>query len=125
VRSTLVIGGRYHMLCFSDRQPGDWGPAGSPRTRSGPASAMGDDWTRSTTPPSKPPSRKAPFSPGARLSAEPDRTTRGVACRSRRFHRRESRCVQPPGRRRSMGMGPPSPPLPTTYPAKESDRAAP
>ena len=19
-------GGRYHMLCFSDRQPGDWGP---------------------------------------------------------------------------------------------------
>ena len=25
---TAVIppGGRYHMLCFSDRQPGDWGP---------------------------------------------------------------------------------------------------
>jgi cyclopropane fatty-acyl-phospholipid synthase-like methyltransferase len=26
VRSALVTGGRYHMLCFSDRQPGDWGP---------------------------------------------------------------------------------------------------
>jgi cyclopropane fatty-acyl-phospholipid synthase-like methyltransferase len=26
VRSALVIGGRYHMLCSSDRQPGDWGP---------------------------------------------------------------------------------------------------
>ena len=25
---TAVVppGGRYHMLCFSDRQPGDWGP---------------------------------------------------------------------------------------------------
>lgn len=22
----LSSGGRYHMLCFSDRQPGDWGP---------------------------------------------------------------------------------------------------
>jgi len=29
VRSLAVVvpvGGRYHMLCFSDRQPGDWGP---------------------------------------------------------------------------------------------------
>lgn len=24
--SVLRPGGRYHMLCFSDRQPGDWGP---------------------------------------------------------------------------------------------------
>jgi cyclopropane fatty-acyl-phospholipid synthase-like methyltransferase len=24
--SVTVSGGRYHMLCFSDRQPGDWGP---------------------------------------------------------------------------------------------------
>ncbi len=22
----VPLGGRYHMLCFSDRQPGDWGP---------------------------------------------------------------------------------------------------
>lgn len=22
----VPMGGRYHMLCFSDRQPGDWGP---------------------------------------------------------------------------------------------------
>ena len=26
LRAALVSGGRYHMLCFSDRQPGDWGP---------------------------------------------------------------------------------------------------
>jgi cyclopropane fatty-acyl-phospholipid synthase-like methyltransferase len=24
--SVVRPGGRYHMLCFSDRQPGDWGP---------------------------------------------------------------------------------------------------
>lgn len=24
--SVVPIGGRYHMLCFSERQPGDWGP---------------------------------------------------------------------------------------------------
>ena len=26
LRSTMAPGGRYFMLCFSDRQPGDWGP---------------------------------------------------------------------------------------------------
>src|SRR5207302_11015662 len=26
LRSTMASGGRYFMLCFSDRQPGDWGP---------------------------------------------------------------------------------------------------
>jgi SAM-dependent methyltransferase len=26
VRTALAADGRYHMLCFSDRQPGDWGP---------------------------------------------------------------------------------------------------
>ena len=26
LRAVLPTGGRYHMLCFSDRQPGDWGP---------------------------------------------------------------------------------------------------
>jgi SAM-dependent methyltransferase len=26
LRAVISIGGRYHMLCFSDRQPGDWGP---------------------------------------------------------------------------------------------------
>lgn len=26
LRSVLSSGGRYFMLCFSDRQPGDWGP---------------------------------------------------------------------------------------------------
>jgi cyclopropane fatty-acyl-phospholipid synthase-like methyltransferase len=24
--SIVPAGGRYHMLCFSDRQPGNWGP---------------------------------------------------------------------------------------------------
>jgi SAM-dependent methyltransferase len=26
LRAVLPLGGRFHMLCFSDRQPGDWGP---------------------------------------------------------------------------------------------------
>lgn len=26
LRAVIPIGGHYHMLCFSDRQPGDWGP---------------------------------------------------------------------------------------------------
>jgi cyclopropane fatty-acyl-phospholipid synthase-like methyltransferase len=26
LRAAIPAGGRYHMLCFSDRQPGDWGP---------------------------------------------------------------------------------------------------
>ena len=26
LRAVLPPGGRYYMLCFSDRQPGDWGP---------------------------------------------------------------------------------------------------
>src|SRR5207248_2837861 len=26
LRSVLPPGGRYFMLCFSDQQPGDWGP---------------------------------------------------------------------------------------------------
>ena len=26
LRAVVPAGGRYHMLCFSDRQPGDWGP---------------------------------------------------------------------------------------------------
>ncbi|MGN6380339.1 MAG: class I SAM-dependent methyltransferase, partial [Gaiellales bacterium] len=26
LRAATAPGGRYHMMCFSDRQPGDWGP---------------------------------------------------------------------------------------------------
>jgi hypothetical protein len=26
LRAVLPPGGRFYMLCFSDRQPGDWGP---------------------------------------------------------------------------------------------------
>lgn len=26
LRGVVPIGGRYHMLCFSDREPGTWGP---------------------------------------------------------------------------------------------------
>jgi cyclopropane fatty-acyl-phospholipid synthase-like methyltransferase len=26
LQATVVAGGRYFMLCFSDQQPGDWGP---------------------------------------------------------------------------------------------------
>ncbi len=26
LRASIPVGGHYYMLCFSDRQPGDWGP---------------------------------------------------------------------------------------------------
>ena len=26
LRASVPVGGRYHMLCFSDLEPGDWGP---------------------------------------------------------------------------------------------------
>jgi len=35
-------GGRYHMLCFSDRQPGDWGPRRV--TRDELRAAFGEGW---------------------------------------------------------------------------------
>jgi len=27
LRTAILPGGRYFVLCFSDRQPGSWGPA--------------------------------------------------------------------------------------------------
>ena len=39
LRASMPLGARYYMLCFSDLEPGDWGPRASSRTRSGPASA--------------------------------------------------------------------------------------
>lgn len=44
VRSLAAVtaaGGRYHMLCFSDRQPGDWGPRRVTREEIGTAFASG------------------------------------------------------------------------------------
>jgi SAM-dependent methyltransferase len=40
--SVVPPGGRYHMLCFSDRQPGDWGPrrVGQDEIRA----ALADGW---------------------------------------------------------------------------------
>jgi hypothetical protein len=26
LRASMPVGGRYHLLCFSDLEPGDWGP---------------------------------------------------------------------------------------------------
>jgi cyclopropane fatty-acyl-phospholipid synthase-like methyltransferase len=31
LRAVIPAGGRYYMLCFSDRQPGDWGPRRIPQ----------------------------------------------------------------------------------------------
>lgn len=42
LRSVLVAGGRYFMLCFSDRQPGDWGPHRV--TRDDITAAFADGW---------------------------------------------------------------------------------
>ena len=42
LRSALVPGGRYFMLCFSDRQPGEWGPRRVARTEI--ESAFADGW---------------------------------------------------------------------------------
>lgn len=39
--AVTVPGGRYHMLCFSDRQPGDWGPRRVTREEIGQAFASG------------------------------------------------------------------------------------
>jgi SAM-dependent methyltransferase len=43
LRAAIPAGGRYFMLCFSDRQPGDWGPR---RVREGEIRAtVADGWT--------------------------------------------------------------------------------
>lgn len=41
--SVVPSGGRYHMLCFSDRQPGDWGPRRI--TQAEIHSSFGSGWT--------------------------------------------------------------------------------
>ena len=42
LRAALVVGGRYHMLCFSNEQPGDWGPRRV--TRQELVSSFSDGW---------------------------------------------------------------------------------
>jgi SAM-dependent methyltransferase len=42
LRDTVVSGGRYFMLCFSDREPGDWGPRRVTREEIG--SSFADGW---------------------------------------------------------------------------------
>jgi cyclopropane fatty-acyl-phospholipid synthase-like methyltransferase len=41
--AVVPTGGRYHMLCFSDRQPGDWGPRRI--TRDEILTAFAEGWT--------------------------------------------------------------------------------
>jgi len=41
LRSALRPGGRYYMMCFSDRQPGDWGPRRVSKTELTSAFAVG------------------------------------------------------------------------------------
>ena len=43
LRSRLHQGGRYHMLCFSDREPGTWGPRRV--SRGGIKETFAGDWT--------------------------------------------------------------------------------
>jgi SAM-dependent methyltransferase len=51
LRATIPVGGRYYMLCFSDRQPGDWGP----RRISQPeiATSFAEGWSVDSIEPSK------------------------------------------------------------------------
>lgn len=42
LRAIIPAGGRYFMLCFSDRQPGDWGPRRV--TRKEIRASFGDGW---------------------------------------------------------------------------------
>ena len=42
LREVVPTGGRYHMLCFSDRQPGTWGPRRVSREEIG--SCFSDGW---------------------------------------------------------------------------------
>lgn len=66
LRAAAAAGGRYYLLCFTDQQPGDWVPGESARTRTGPASPMAGESTRSRLPPSR--SYRAPAArrPGRR-----------------------------------------------------------
>ncbi|HEX6405184.1 MAG TPA: class I SAM-dependent methyltransferase [Pseudonocardiaceae bacterium] len=49
LRSVLLPGGRYFMLCFSDQQPGDWGPRRV--TRDEIIAAFADGWRVDTIEP--------------------------------------------------------------------------
>jgi cyclopropane fatty-acyl-phospholipid synthase-like methyltransferase len=49
LRSMLSAGGRYFMLCFSDQQPGDWGPRRL--TRNEITAAFADGWRVDTIEP--------------------------------------------------------------------------
>jgi SAM-dependent methyltransferase len=42
LQATVVTGGRYFMLCFSDHQPGDWGPRRVSRAEI--ESSFANDW---------------------------------------------------------------------------------
>src|ERR671923_2137842 len=42
LRSAVALGGRYFMLCFSDQEPGDWGPRRV--TRNDIESSFADGW---------------------------------------------------------------------------------
>ena len=51
LRASLPAGGHYHLLCFSDRQPGDWGPR---RIREDDIRAnFADGWTVETIEPAR------------------------------------------------------------------------
>ena len=63
-----VRGGEYHMLCFSDRQPGDWGPRRVTETELRRASPMVGGWIRLSQLLSSSPSDPMEPKPGRRPS---------------------------------------------------------
>jgi cyclopropane fatty-acyl-phospholipid synthase-like methyltransferase len=51
LRSTLRPGGMYYMMCFSDRQPGDWGPRRVSQAEL--RDAFGEGWSIGSIEPAK------------------------------------------------------------------------
>jgi cyclopropane fatty-acyl-phospholipid synthase-like methyltransferase len=50
LRTVMSLGGRYHMLCFSELQPGEWGPRRVTRDEIG--SSFADGWVIDSIEPS-------------------------------------------------------------------------
>jgi hypothetical protein len=72
LRASLPVGGRYYMLCFSHREPGDWGPRRIREEEIRAAFADGGRWKRSNLPGSRSQSSREPHTRGGHRSFAAD-----------------------------------------------------